>query len=71
VAVTSEQASFDDYIHSAIPVDRILSMLAGEVLRLEAYAASGLIDPGEPVSAGILAVAHGLRDRGFSGRAIH
>ena len=70
VAVTSEQISFDDYIHGVIPVDRILSMLAGEAMRLEAYAASGLIDPGEPVPAGILAAAHGLRDSGFSGRPI-
>lgn len=35
---------------SPLPADagRILSHLAGEALRLEAYTATGLIDPGEP-----------------------
>jgi hypothetical protein len=70
MAVTSEQVSFDDYIHGAIPADRILSMLAGEALRLEAYAATGLIDPGEPVPAGILAAARALAASGFGSRAI-
>jgi hypothetical protein len=65
VGVTSEQVSFDDYIHGAIPAGRILSMLAGEAIRLEAHAATGLIDPGEPVPADILAAARagGLRIR--------
>lgn len=45
-------------------------MLAGEVLRLEAYAATGLIDPGEPVPAGILAAARALAASGFDSRAI-
>jgi hypothetical protein len=70
MAVTSEQASFDDYIHGAIPVGRILSMLAGEALRLEAYAASGLIDPGEPVPGQVLVAARALQAAGFSGRTI-
>jgi uncharacterized SAM-binding protein YcdF (DUF218 family) len=70
VAVTSERGSLDDYIHGVIPVDRILSMLAGEALRLEAYAATGLIDPGEPVPADILAAAHALQASGFDSRTI-
>ena len=70
VAVTSEQLSFDDYIDGAIPVERILSMLAGEALRLEAYAATGLIDPGDPVPMEILAAARALQASGFSSRTI-
>ena len=70
VAVTSEQASFDDYRAGGIPMDRILSMLAGEALRLEAYAATGLIDASEPVPGHILEAAHALQAAGFNGRAI-
>jgi hypothetical protein len=53
-----------------IPVSRILSMLAGEALRLEAYAATGLIDLDEPVLADLLTTAHALQAAGFSSRAI-
>lgn len=70
VAVTSEQTTFDDYLAGAIPADRVLSHLAGEALRLEAYAATGLIDPGEPVPEDILNSAHGLQAAGFSNRTI-
>jgi DUF218 domain len=49
VAVTSQQVGFDDYCAGEIPVSRILSMLAGEALHLDAYAASGLIHLDEPV----------------------
>jgi hypothetical protein len=44
VPVTSQQIGFDDYCAGDIPVSRILSMLAGEALRLKAYAVSGFID---------------------------
>jgi hypothetical protein len=70
VAVTSEQVSFDDYRAGSIPVDRILSMLAGEALRLESYAATGLIDLGEPVPTGILSAAHALQGTGFNSRSL-
>lgn len=70
VAVTSEQAGFDAYIAGGIPADRILSMLAGEALRLESYAATGLIDPGEPVPAEILDAARALQAAGFNSRAL-
>jgi hypothetical protein len=70
IAVTSELVTFDEYIGGAIAVERILSMLAGEALRLEAYAASGLIDPGEPVPAEVLTAARALQAAGFSSRAI-
>lgn len=70
VAVTSEQVTFDQYLAGAIPADRILSHLAGEALRLEAYAATGLIDPGEPVPENIFGAARDLQVAGFSSRAI-
>ena len=70
VAITSQQIGFDDYCAGDIPVSRILSMLAGEALRLEAYAASGLIDLDEPVPAELLHAAHALQAAGFSSRAV-
>jgi uncharacterized SAM-binding protein YcdF (DUF218 family) len=70
VAVTSQQVTFDEYLAGEIPADRILSHLAGEAIRLEAYAAEGLIDSAEPVPGSILDAAHLLQGAGFSGRAI-
>ena len=70
VAVTSQQATFDEYIDGDIPAHRILSHLAGEALRLEAYAATGLIDPDEPVPAAVLDAARDLQTAGFNGRAV-
>lgn len=70
VAVTSERASFHEYLIGDIPADRILSMLAGEAIRLDAYAATGLIDPGEPVPGPILDAAYALQTAGFNSRAV-
>jgi DUF218 domain len=70
VAVTSQQVTFDEYRAGEIPADRILSHLAGEALRLEAYAATGLIDPGEPVPERILSTARVMQAAGFNSRAI-
>lgn len=70
VGVTSEEVSFDVYLTGDIPVARILSMLAGEALRLEAYAANGLIDPSEPVPSHILSAAQALQEAGFSSRSV-
>jgi uncharacterized SAM-binding protein YcdF (DUF218 family) len=70
VAVTSQQATFDEYLAGGIPAHRILSHLAGEALRLEAYAATGLIDPDETVPAAILDAARDLQTAGFNGRAV-
>jgi hypothetical protein len=69
-AVTSQEIGFDRYLSGDIPADRILSHLAGEALRLEAYATTGLIDPGEPVPEYALAAARALQAKGFSRRAI-
>jgi hypothetical protein len=69
VGVTSQQIEFDDYCAGDIPVDRILSMLAGEALRLKNYAAAGLIDLDEPVPADLLDAAHALQTAGFDSRA--
>jgi uncharacterized SAM-binding protein YcdF (DUF218 family) len=70
VAVTSQQTAFDEYLADDIPADRILSHLAGEALRLDAYAATGLIDPGEPVPAAILDAARDLQAAGYNSRTI-
>lgn len=70
VAVTSQQATFEEYLTRDIPAERILSHLAGEALRLEAYAVVGLIDPGEPVPGDILDAARALQAAGFNSRAI-
>jgi hypothetical protein len=69
-AATSQEIGFDRYLSGDIPADRILSHLAGEALRLEAYAATGLIDPGEPVPEDVLDAARALQASGFSRRAI-
>ena len=45
-------------------------MLAGEAIRLDAYAATGLIDPGEPIPGPILDAAHALQAAGFNSRAV-
>ena len=70
MAVTSQQAPLDEYLAGDIPAHRVLSHLAGEALRLEAYAATGLIDPGEPVPGNILHSARALQAAGFNSRAV-
>jgi uncharacterized SAM-binding protein YcdF (DUF218 family) len=71
VSVTSQRIGFHDYCAGSIPVDRILSMLAGEVLRLETYTADGLIDSGEPVPHDILSAARALQATGHNQRALN
>jgi len=70
VAVTSEQISLDDYCAADIPQARVLSMLAGEALRLEYYAASGLIDLDAPVPEDLLDAARALQAAGYDSRAV-
>jgi len=70
VRVTSEVKEFDKYCAGEIPVRRILSMLAGEVIRLDNYARSGLVDIDEPVPPALIADAHELQEHGFNARAI-
>jgi uncharacterized SAM-binding protein YcdF (DUF218 family) len=70
VTVTSEQVSLDDYCAGDIPPARVLSMLAGEALRLEAYAATGLIDLDEPVPEDLLNAARELQAAGYDSRAV-
>jgi uncharacterized SAM-binding protein YcdF (DUF218 family) len=70
VAVTSEETGFEAYLAGGIPVERILSGLAGEALRLELYAVIGLIDPGDLVPADGLNAARELQAAGYSGRAL-
>ncbi len=45
-------------------------MLAGEALRLESYAASGLIDLDEPVPEDLLDAARALQAAGYDSRAV-
>lgn len=70
VTVTSQPVAFDEYLAGAIPAERILSHLAGEALRLEAYAATGLIDPDGSVPASVLDAARELQAAGFSSRTV-
>jgi hypothetical protein len=70
VTATSQQVTFGDYLAGEIPADRVLSHLAGEALRLDAYAATGLIDPGEPVPGNILHAARAPQAAGFNSRAV-
>jgi hypothetical protein len=70
VRVTSETVEFDKYCAGDIPVERILSMLAGEVLRLDNYARSGLISVDAPVPARLIEDARALQAAGFSARTI-
>jgi hypothetical protein len=62
--------TFEGYCAGDIPVPRILSMLAGEVLRLHQYAGSGLIEIDQPVPADLLAGAHELQKSGFNARSM-
>jgi len=70
VRVTSEVTDFENYCAGDIPVQRILSMLAGEIVRLDSYAQSGLIEVDEPVPANLLGAAQDLQRAGFNARAL-
>ena len=48
----------------------LTSGLAGEALRLELYAAIGLIGPGNPAPAKVLDAARALQAAGFNSRAL-
>ena len=50
---------------------RILSMLAGEALRLESYDPAGLIDLDGPVPENLLNAARALQAAGYDTRAVH
>lgn len=45
-------------------------MLAGEVIRLDNYARSGLLDIDEPVPPSVIAEAYKLQENGYNGRSI-
>ncbi|HEV8558655.1 MAG TPA: YdcF family protein [Actinophytocola sp.] len=70
VRVTSQVMTFAEYLSGDIPVKRILSMLAGEVLRLQRYADSGLIKIDEPVPSELLTGARQLQEAGFNARSM-
>jgi len=70
VTVTSEDVTFDDYCKGDIPVQRIFSMIAGEILRLQQYADSGLIEIDAPVPDRLLDGARRLQASGFDARSM-
>lgn len=70
VRITSENVAFRRYCTGDIPIQRILSMLAGEVLRLQQYASSGLIELDSPVPADLLEGARELQASGFNARSL-
>jgi len=70
VRITSEIAKFSEYCNGDIPINKIISMLAGEIIRLDNYARSGLIDIEAPVPTRMIKRARELQDAGFSSRAI-
>jgi hypothetical protein len=70
VAVTSQETSFEEYLAGSVPAQRVLSGLAGEALRLESYAAIGLIEVGEPVPGELLDAARALQAAGYDSRVV-
>lgn len=70
VRVTSEPATFEDYCSGMIPTSKIFSMLVGEILRLDSYARSGLIEPDEETPTELLAAARELESAGYNTRAL-
>lgn len=70
VLVTSEETGFEEYLAGEIPAERVISGIAGEALRLESYAANGLIDPGDPVPGELLDAARAIQAAGFNSRAL-
>lgn len=70
VRVTSQEVTFEQYCAGSIPVPKIYSMLAGEIVRLDSYAHSGLIQPDEPVPSELLEAAHRLQAAGYDARSL-
>lgn len=70
VRVTSENTTFERYCAGSISISKIFSMLAGEILRLDAYARSGLIEIGEDTPAELVEAARALESAGYNARAL-
>jgi hypothetical protein len=70
VRITSQVVTFEAYCAGDIHVSRILSMLVGEILRLQRYADCGLIEIDEPVPGELLAAARRLHESGFDKRSM-
>ncbi|HTJ72720.1 MAG TPA: YdcF family protein [Actinospica sp.] len=69
VRVTSRQTSFAEYCAGDIPALKIISMLVGEIQRLDAYSRAGLIQA-EATPGTLLDAARHLADAGFDARAL-
>lgn len=70
VRITSQVVTFEAYREGKIHISRILSMLVGEILRLQRYADCGLIEIGEPVPDELLDAARRLQESGFDKRSM-
>lgn len=70
VRITSQLVTFEAYRDGKIHISRILSMLVGEILRLQRYADCGLIEIDEPVPDELLDAARRLQESGFDKRSM-
>lgn len=70
VRVTSKVITFERYCAGTIPTSKVISMLVGEILRLDSYARLGLIDPGEDTPAELIEAARELESAGYDARAL-
>ena len=70
VRVTSESTTFERYCAGSIATSKIFSMLAGEILRLDSYARSGLVEIGEDTPAELVEAALALESAGHNARAL-
>ena len=67
--IGAHRRSFDDYLETRIPLERVLSMMVGEVDRLRAYGERNFIAP-VTVPSAVLAAADVLRRQGYTARGI-
>jgi len=67
--IGSHRRSFYDYLMARIPLERVLSMMVGEVDRLRTYGERNFIAP-VTVPSSVLAAAEALRRDGYTARGI-
>ena len=67
--IGAHRKSFHDYLETRIPLQRVLSMMVGEVDRLRTYGERDFIAP-TTVPSAVLASAETLRRDGYTARGI-
>lgn len=67
--IGAHRRSFYDYLRTRIPLERVLSMMVGEVDRLRTYGARSFITP-VTVPSSVRAAAEVLRREGYTARGI-